>query len=578
MERRLTTIIAIDVVGYSRLMRKDEEGTLANLIDLRQLIDKFTAEHSGRTFGAAGDSVLAEFSSPVEAVRCSINIQHKITETNTNRPEDEQMQLRIGVNLGDVMDEKGNLYGDGINVAARLESLSEPGGMCISGAVYDYVRDRVDITFRDFGEQVVKNIDRPVYVWKWLPSASEPTKEPELESLPPPENPSVAVLPFENMSGDPEQEFLADGIVEEIITTLSKVPNVLVVARNSTFTYKGRSVDVKQVGAEQGVRYVLEGSVRKSGNRVRITAQLIDATSGHHVWADRYDRNIGDIFDLQDEMALKVATEIQGEILEGEMARLRGSGTNNVEAWVQQIRAVDAMRLITKESYFAAQRYSEQATRLDPDYSAAFSTLGLIHAMNARHGFCESRSNSINEARGCAETALALDPQNSEAYGVLGFVDNLDRRLGAAIDMFKTSLQMNPNHAEVTIRLALALVFNGQPKEAIKAAEKGLRLCPKHPAWYRGTYGFALRSAGRYDDAIEAFKEYSRRAKGFGHIDLAIIYVMKGNLDSACQEAKEVLRYRPDFTISEWVKSQMYEQKERVQQDVEALRQAGLPE
>ena len=578
MERRLTTILAIDVVGYSRLMRKDEEGTLVKLIDLRQLIDKFTAKHSGRTFGAAGDSVLAEFPSPVEAVRCSINIQHETTKTNTDVLEDAQMKLRIGVNLGDVIDENGNLYGDGINVAARLESLSEPGGMCISGAVYDYVRDRVDIMFRDVGEQIVKNIDRPVHAWKWSPSALEPVKEPKLVSLPLPENPSVAVLPFENMSGDPEQEFLADGIAEEIITTLSKVPNVLVVARNSTFTYKGRSVDVKQVGAEQGVRYVLEGSVRKSGNRVRITAQLIDATSGHHVWADRYDRNIGDIFELQDEMALKVATELQGKIQEGEMARLRGSGTNNVEAWVQHIRAVDAMHLVTKESFITAQRYSEQATRLDPDYSAAFSTLGLIHAMKARHGFCESRSHSISEARGCADTALALDPQNSEAYSVLGFADNLDRRLGEAIDKFKTSLQMNPNHAEVTIRLALALVFNGQPQEAIKTAEKGLRLCPKHPAWYRGTYGFALRSAGRYDDAIEALKEYSRRVKGFGHIDLAIIQVMKGDLDAGRQEAKEVLRFRPDFTISEWVKSQMYEQEERAQQDVEALRQAGLPD
>ena len=236
------------------------------------------------------------------------------------------------------------------------------------------------------------------------------------------------------------------------------------------------------------------------------------------------------------------------------------------------------MHLITKESYFAAQRHTERATHLDPSYSASFSTLGLIHAMNARHGFCESRSDSITDARECAKTALTLDPQNSEAYGVLGFVDNLDRCLGAAIDKFRTSLQMNPNHAEVTIRLALALVFNGQPQEAIKTAEKGLRLCPKHPAWYRGTYGFALRSAGRYDDAIEAFKEYSRRVEGFGHIDLAIIYVMKGDLGAGRQEAKEVLRYRPDFTISEWVKSQMYEQKERAQQDVEALREAGLPE
>ncbi len=577
MERRLVAILAIDVVGYSALMRRDEEGTLANLLACRELTDKHIAAHTGRIFATAGDSVLAEFSRPVEAVRCGIDIQQELATRNGDRHEDNRMDLRIGVNLGDVMEQDGNLFGDGVNVAARLESLSEPAGMCVSDSVYEQVRDRLSVQFRDSGDQVVKNIDRPVRAWKW--SALEPTTKTKTKVEPSPQSefPSIAVLPFENMSGDPEQEFLADGIAEEIITTLSKVPGLLVVARISTFSYKGQSIDVKQIGSEQNVRYVLEGSVRRSGNRVRVTAQLVDAVSGHHRWAERYDRNIDDIFELQDEMALRVATALLGEMIGGEMARTRGAGTTDVEAWVQHIRGVAAMRSITRDVLLDSRRLVEFAAQLDPTYAAPLSTLGLIHAMDARHGFSDSRSGSITKARDYANRSIALDPDNSEAYGVLGFADNLDGNLKAAIEKHEISLRMNPNHAEVTIRHALTLVFNGQPDDAVRAAEKAMRLCPIHPPWYAGVYGFALRASGRYDDSIKEFEEYGRLVKGFGHVDLTIVYVMKGDMEAARQQAGKVMLHRPDFKVSNWAATQLYADDLGSQMDRDALLKAGLP-
>jgi len=445
--------------------------------------------------------------------------------------------------------------------------------------VYEGERDRIDVPFEDLGNPEVKNIDRPVRVWRWISDTSTtPSPKTGSTALSLPDSPSIAVLPFENISNDPEQEYFADGITEDIITTLSKVPNLLVVARNSTFTYKGQAVDVKQVGTEQGVGYVLEGSIRKVGNRVRINAQLIDAITGHHVWADRYDHNFDNIFELQDEIALKVATQLQVELTEGEMARFRSSGTINVEAWSKQIRAVASTRRISKESFVEARRFAEQAARLDPDYSAPLCTLGFINTVEGRHGFSESRSASITKAREYATRALALDPHNPEAYGVLGFADFLEGNHEEALDKFNMALDINPNHADVTARLALTHTFNEQLDEGIIFAQRAMRLSPKYPGWYAGVYGFALRVAGRYDEAIEAFHEYGRLEKGFGHVDLAIVYVITDELETARREASEVLRHRPKFTISRWSETQLYANSERLRVDEEALRQAGLPE
>lgn len=336
-------------------------------------------------------------------------------------------------------------------------------------------------------------------------------------------------------------------------------------------------MDVKRVGAEQGVRYVLEGSVRKFGNKVRITAQLIDATSGLHLWADRYDRAFEGIFELQDEIALKVATELQAELTEGEMARYRGSGTTNLEAWAEQMRALAKTRVVTKESYREARRFAESAAQLDPTYSAPLCTLAHINTVEGRHGFSESRSISISDARKCARKALDLDPNNPEAHAVLGFADTLEGHHDQAIANFSTALAINPNHADVSARLVVTLAFNEQFEEGITVAQNAMRLNPRYPGWYAGVYGFALRLAGRYDEAIAAFQEYGRLAEGFGLVDLVIVYTVQGDFDAARIAVDEVLQYQPNFTVSSWAKTQLYANKTRLQADVDALTQSGLP-
>ncbi len=339
MERRLAAILAADMVGYSRLIRADEEGTLAALQALRtDLIDPKIAEHHGRIVKLMGDGMLVEFGSVVDAVRAAVEVQQRVSERNAGLPDDKRIEFRVGVNLGDVIIDGDDIQGDGVNVAARVEGLAEPGGVCVSGMVYEGVRDRIDIPFEDMGEQEVKNIDRPVQVWRWVadegatpPGASAPLGA--SEPLPLPDKPSIAVLPFDNMSSDPDQEYFADGITEDIITTLSKIPDLFVISRNSTFTYKGTAVDVKQVAQDMGVRYVVEGSVRKSGQRVRITAQLIEAATGHHRWAERYDRDLSDIFALQDEITREIVTAVDVELTEGDQIRAWREGAGDMTAY-----------------------------------------------------------------------------------------------------------------------------------------------------------------------------------------------------------------------------------------------------
>jgi adenylate cyclase len=475
-----------------------------------------------------------------------------------------------------VIGEGLDIYGDSVNIAARLETLAEPGGICISAKVHEEVAGKLDCSFRDLGVQSVKNISRKVRVYSVRAPGTRATS-PATTDIALPDTPSIAVLPFQNMSSDPEQELFADGIAEEIITTLSKIPNMLVVARNSTFTYKDQSVNVKRVGVEQGVRYVLEGSIRKSGNNVRVTAQLIDATNGLHLWADRYDRAMGDIFELQDEIALKVATELQVQLTEGEMARYQGSGTKDLEAWAEQMRAIAKTRVVTKESFREARRFAESAARLDPNYSAPLCTLAHINTVEGRHGFSDSRKISIADARRCASKALELDPDNPEAYAELGFSDTLEGHHNEAIASFNTALAINPNHADVAARLVVTLAFNEQFEEAITVAQNAMRLNPRYPGWYAGVYGFALRLAGRYEEAILAFQEYGRLSEGFGLVDLAIVYTVQGDFDAARTTVDEILQYQSNFTVSNWAKTQLYADKARLQADIDALTQAGLP-
>ncbi len=562
--------MAADVAGYTRLVEQDTDGTVAAWRTARSdIIDPAISDHAGRIVKHTGDGFLAEFPVVQDAVKCAIAIQIGLREC--------PLKFRMGVNLGDIVDDGEDIHGEGVNIAARIEALADEGGICVSGSVFDQVRNRLECAFEDIGSHTVKHVSAPVQVYQVV--IHSPSNAASGGSgVPLPEIPSIAVLPFDNMSGDPEQEYFSDGIAEDIITTLSKVPNLLVVARNSTFVYKGRSVDVTRVGKEQGVSHVLEGSVRKAGDRVRITAQLIDAESGKHVWADRYDRKIEDIFELQDEITLKVVTELQVELLEGEMARIRGSGTASLEAWSNQVRAVACTRVVTRESYADARRLAAEAARLDPDYAAPLCTLAFVHGVDARSAWSDSREKSLALAQELSSRAMELDPGNPEAYGSQGFADIISGRHDEAIAKLKTALELNPNHADIAAYLAISITWNGEPERGIEHIEKAMRLSPNYPAWYLGVKGFALRVAGHYEEAIMALREYGRREAGFGHVDLVVIHAQQDDMEAARREAAELLSHRPTFTISKWAKTQMYKDPDRLSQDLNALRRAGLPD
>lgn len=568
-DRRLSAVLSADVVNYSGQIKADESRTLSELRVLRrELFDPLVSDHRGNVAKRMGDGWIVEFNSVSDAVRCALDLQSQVSTQSS-------LKLRVGVHLGDVVFDEDDIFGDGINLSARLQEASSEGAVLISDVVHRSLDERLAEQFHRAGERQFKNAPSAIEVFQWSPPGSAPprvTPASHAKSL------LIGVLPFNNLSSDPDQEFFADGITEEIITTLSKLPSLLVVARNSTFVYKGRSVDVKQVGLEQGVDLVLEGSVRQSGNRVRITAQLIDAKSGMHIWADRYDRLIEDVFEVQDEIALRIATELQVELLAGEMARFRGSGTKNLSAWTAQLQAVEASRKITKEAHTDARRFAQQAIALDPGYSAPHCTLGFICTVEARHGFVADRRATLAEARDCAQRALEIDSYNPEAHAIAGFADAIDGKLVSAIEKFNEALALNPNHADVAARLSLTLGFNGQAREAIRVAQQAITLNPHYPGWYAGVLGLALRLDGQYEEAKKAFTEYGQRVEGFGHLDLVIVHVETENLDAARDEARNVMKFRPQFSISDWAKTQLFSDRERLEKDCASLRLAGLPE
>ncbi len=568
-QRRLSAVLAADVVNYSGQIKADENKTLEELRKLRRaVLDPLVGDHRGSIVKRMGDGWLVEFQSVSDAVRCALDLQSQV-------PAHCSLKLRAGVHLGDVVFDEDDIFGDGINIASRLQEASEVGSVLVSDVVHRSLDERLSGLFRRAGERKFKNSPAPVVVFQWSPPGSAPPR------VTPPNHAKsllIGVLPLDNLSSDPDQEFFADGITEEIITTLSKLPNLLVVARNSTFVYKGRSVDVKQVGLEQGVDLVLEGSVRQSGSRVRITAQLIDAKSGMHIWADRFDRHMEDVFEVQDEIALRIATELQVELLAGEMARFRGSGTKNLDAWTAQLQAVEASRSITKDAQADARRFAQKAISLDPGYSAPHCTLGFVCTVEARHGFAANKDAALEEARESARRGLEIDSYNPEAHAIDGFADAIDGRLSSAIQKFNKALALNPNHADVAARLSLTLSFDGQIIEAIRVARQAITLNPHYPGWYAGVLGFALRLAGKYDEAISAFAEYGQKVEGFGHVDLAIVHAETDNLEAAREEAQNVIKYRPQFTVSDWAKTQLFSDRTRLEKDCASLRLAGLPE
>ena len=581
VERRLAAILCADVVGYSRLMEADEEATIRALGGCRQVIDELVTNHHGRVFGSAGDSVIAEFASAVEAVRCAADIQRKLEAQDVDVPEDRRMRLRVGINLGDIVVVDGNLLGDGVNVAARLQGLAEPGGLCISANVHEQVEGKLDLVFDNLGEQMVKNIARPVRAYQVrfdnpIGASGAPSSEP----LPLPDKPSIAVLPFTNMSGDPEQEYFADGIVEEIITALSKIGKLFVVARNSTFTYKGEAVDVKRVGREQGVRYVLEGSVRRGGNRLRITAQLIDAATGNHLWAERYDRESSDVFALQDEITREVASALQVELTEGEQARLWASGTKNLEAWELVIQANHLIHRHHREDTHEARRLLEQALPLDENYATAWELLGLTHWTDAiNEGWSDSREASLARALEANDRALTIDPSNPDTLASLGLIKLTSGNHDEALALSEKAVALAPNLANNMAIAGVITVYCGKPREALELVRKAMRLCPIYPIWYLYPLTRAYWFMGKTDEAIAAARSAIERDPelSISHKLHAIVLTDAGRDAEAQRAAAEVLRLEPNFSVEAWA-ARRGTPTELSIREAEALRKAGLPD
>jgi adenylate cyclase len=495
VSRRLVAVFAADVEGYSRLMGANEVGTLRGLTERRAILDRFIGDHRGRIANTAGDSVLAEFGSAVDAVQCAVDAQKALAEANSNLPPERRINFRIGVHVGDVMVRAGDLFGDGVNIAARLQTLAEPGGVCVSGTTYEQVRKVLPVAFADLGAQQVKNIEDPIRAY----SVREPTKSARTAtastessgSLPLPDKSSIAVLPFQNMSGDPEQEYFADGIVEDIITALSRFKSLFVIARNSSFTYKGKAVDIKQVGRELGVRYVLEGSVRRAGNRVRITGQLIEAASGAHIWAGRFDREMDDVFALQDELAQAVVSAVEPNLRLAEFARKKAIPTENLDAYDLYLRALSELDPITKDGLERAEALLRRAVQLDPHYSDAW--VALADALGRQIvGLWKTEAELAAETKQAALMSVKLDPENGEALGVAAWaLAVFGGPLDQAADFARRAVVVHPNSAVVRAHCGWALVMSGEFDEALANLEAGRRMDPLDPRFHIAQNGMA---------------------------------------------------------------------------------------
>ena len=541
VERRLAAILAADVVGYSRLVGEDEVGTLERLRVLRRtLADPKIKEHRGRIVRTLGDGLLVEFMSVVDAVRCAVEVQREMAARNADVPPERRIEFRIGINLGDIIKDGRDVYGDGVNVAARLEALATPGGICVSRVVRDQVRDKLGFAFDDRGEQQVKNIARPVRVFdvKMTGEAMVLTPDtPAVASLGLPDKASIAVLPFQNMSGDPEQEYFADGMVEEIITALSRIRWLFVIARNSSFTYKGRSVGVKQVGRELGVRYVLEGSVRKGGSRVRITAQLIEADTGAHLWADRFDGSLEDVFDLQDKVAINVAGVIEPALQAAEVRRSAARPTNDATAYDLYLRALATFYPITRERLFKALELLQQAVAIDPDSGPALSLAAMCQMRLVREGWAIEPETARQEAVDLARQALQLAGDDPVILANAAFVlANFGEEIGAMMALIDRALTITPSFSRGWFYSGVLRLWASQHDLAIEHAETALRLSPRERA---GTplslIGEAQFFKREFDEAASKLLLSVQENPGYPHSYrvLAACYAHMGRLDEA---------------------------------------------
>jgi adenylate cyclase len=628
-KRKLTAILSADVKGYSRLMGEDEEGTIRTLNAYLEAIAGFVQKHQGRIVGTAGDSMLAEFASVVDAVRCAVEVQNELKYRNADLPETRRMEFRIGINLGDVIEEGEQIYGDGVNIAARLESLAEAGGICISGTVYEHVEKKLSLGYEYLGEQAVKNITKPVRVYRVLmePEAAgkvigekkgkprqwqrmvfplgiilfvvvaavgawrfylRPASHPKMDissvkkmAFPLPDVPSIAVLPFVNMSEDPKQEFLGDAITESIIMALSKVPRLFVIARDSTSTYKGKPVKVKQVSEELGVRYVLEGSVQRSGDRVRITAQLIDALIGIHLWAERYDRDLKDIFALQDEITLKILVATQVKLTEGELSLGVGKhyrGKQGLDCYLKIMEGIGYVDRFTSEDNNLARRIAGEVIAMCPEVPMAYRLMAAVYQQDFWLSPTKSPAESIEKGIAMIQKALALDDTFAEGHSVLSVFYLQKREYDKAIAEGERAVALNPSGATILAVYAQILQYAGRSEEAIPLYQKAIRLNPHGPIWYYETFGVALLMTGRYEEAVLALKKTIQHVPNYmwAHLILAATYVKMGREKEARAEAAEVLRINPKFSIDFVEKRSLTKDQSARDNFSNALRKAGL--
>jgi adenylate cyclase len=625
-KRKPTAILSADVEGYSRLMGEDEEATIRTLTSYRNAIAKLVQQYRGRVVDSPGDNILSEFSSVVDAVNCAVEIQRELAERNAGLPDNRKMEFRIGVNVGDVVQEEERIYGDGVNIAARVESMSQAGGICISGRAYDQVSNKLGLEYENLGEHQVKNISTPIRVYrvlsipgaadhrvvqakeavgkKWrklvmaaavvlvvvvvgaiiwnrylrYPSVEKASVEKMAFALP--EKPSIAVLPFANMSDDPGKEYLSDGITEQIITTLSKAPRVFVISRTSTFSYKGKSVKVQQVAEELGVRYVLEGSVQQSGDKIRITAQLIDALTGRHLWAQRYERDYKDIFALQDEITFEILKEIGVKLVEGEKIR-SGKKFTNLDALEKRMEALTYLRAFNIESNAIARRLAEETIALDPEHPAGYALLAWINIMDVWFGSSKSPRKSIAQATELGQKAIDLDENSDSAYSLLGYIYGMQRQYDKAVEAGQKAIELSPNSDEPYVGLAMTLNWMGKPEAAIELYKKAKRLCPFPPSLYYLNLGSAYGSVGRCEEAIAEYKKslHLTPQNILAFMGSTICYGQLGLEEESRAAAAEVVKLNPNFNIRMYMMMfSMYKNQELVKKGADALRKAGIPE
>ena len=576
-KRKLTTIFSADVVGYSRLMEDNEELTVQTLNTYRNSMTTLIEQHRGRVVDKTGDNLMAEFGSVVDAVNCAMDIQQELAERNAELPYERKMEFRIGVNVGDVVEEGDRIYGDGVNIAARVESLAEAAGICISGSVYDHVDNKLDYEYEFMGEQKVKNISKPVRLYRVRAKSNgdvlDPGKKLEL-----PDKPSIAVLPFDNMSGDSGQEFFSDGLTEQIITGISKISGLFVIARNSTFTYKGKAVKVQQVAQELGVRYVLEGSVQKSGDRVRINAQLIDAPTGHHLWAESYDRVLEDIFAIQDDITIKLMEVLQVKLLPKESFRHYEGRTEKINAYIKFLQGLEYFFRMTDADNIHAIMCFGEAIAVDQNYSLSYAMLAYAHLNDVFHGWSKSPPESFEQAEKTAVKALSLDDSLDLPLIVLSQIYLFKRQHDKAIEYGERSVASNHNNALSYAMLALVLYFSGRPEEAISSLDKAFRLNPVAPFYYFHFLGHNNMMMEKYAAAIQAYKKalYLNPDFIFPHVCLAACFIATGNEDKARKAAAEVLKINPKFSLDTFTIASPHKDPSNTEKLINLLRKAGL--